>query len=109
MSGSPRSTSSLYHHWNGSIWKKYKSFVTTGKLSECIQWIESGIAKTGAPSQELEKLSSCLGALSLNQPLPPFRPEGDSVHVGLRQLFFSNPTHPRVINFALQPHNHLFK
>lgn len=43
ISKSPRSCSSLYHHWNGSMQKKYKGFLQTGRLIECIKWISSAL------------------------------------------------------------------
>ncbi|EAY16365.1 hypothetical protein TVAG_359740 [Trichomonas vaginalis G3] len=49
VSGSTRSNSSLYHHWNGSMKKKYESFITTGRLSECIAWLETAIQAERAP------------------------------------------------------------
>lgn len=39
--GSQRSDSSLYHHWNGAMVKKYGNFIKDGKIDECIQWAES--------------------------------------------------------------------
>jgi hypothetical protein len=40
VTGSPRSNSSLYHHWNGVIHRKYENFVSSGRLGECIACIE---------------------------------------------------------------------
>jgi hypothetical protein len=41
--GSVRSISSLYHHWTGSMTKKYGSYLTTGKLADCIRWLENSV------------------------------------------------------------------
>jgi len=41
MTGSTRSDSSLYHHWNGSMMKKYGGFLREGRLDDCIYWAES--------------------------------------------------------------------
>jgi hypothetical protein len=41
--GSQRSDSSLYHHWNGAMAKKYSSFIKEGKIDECIKWAESAL------------------------------------------------------------------
>jgi hypothetical protein len=44
--GSTRSTSSLYHHWNGAMRKKYAPFITTGRLGEGVMWLEAGAGTT---------------------------------------------------------------
>ena len=36
-----RSTSSLYHHWNGAMQKKYGGFISSGKIKDCIAWLEA--------------------------------------------------------------------
>ncbi|OHS94679.1 hypothetical protein TRFO_39149 [Tritrichomonas foetus] len=41
--GVNRSNSSLYHHWNGAMKKKYNSFLSRGKLAECISWLEKAV------------------------------------------------------------------
>ena len=41
LTGSNRSTSSLYHHWNGSIQRKYGTYLREKNLDECIKHIES--------------------------------------------------------------------
>ena len=41
MTGSQRSDSSLYHHWNGSMMKKYGGFIREGRIDDCINWAES--------------------------------------------------------------------
>ena len=43
--GSDRSDSSLYHHWNGSIVKKYGRLLREGRLHECIQIAEEETKK----------------------------------------------------------------
>ena len=40
LTGSNRSTSSLYHHWNGSIQRKYRQFLRQKNLDACIKMIE---------------------------------------------------------------------
>ena len=42
--GSQRSNSSLYHHWEGSICKKYGMFINSGRLDDCIKFIQAQIA-----------------------------------------------------------------
>ena len=41
--GSQRSDSSLYHHWNGAMIKKYGNFIKEGRIDDCIQWAESAL------------------------------------------------------------------
>lgn len=41
--GSVRSTSSLYHHWNGAMKKKYDCFISSGRLLDCIHWLEVAV------------------------------------------------------------------
>ena len=41
LTGSNRSTSSLYHHWNGSIRRKYGSYLREKNIEDCIKHIES--------------------------------------------------------------------
>jgi hypothetical protein len=49
VTGSTRSTSSLYHHWNGAIKKKYDAFLSTGRLSDCILWLETAVMTQDTP------------------------------------------------------------
>jgi len=39
--GSKRSDSSLYHHWNGSVQRKYGFLIKSGRISECIRSAEA--------------------------------------------------------------------
>lgn len=41
FTGSQRSDSSLYHHWNGAMVKKYCNFIKDGRIDECISWAEN--------------------------------------------------------------------
>ncbi|KAK8886390.1 hypothetical protein M9Y10_041853 [Tritrichomonas musculus] len=41
--GSTRSNSSLYHHWNGAMKKKYDAFISNGRLNDCILWLETAV------------------------------------------------------------------
>lgn len=41
FTGSQRSDSSLYHHWNGAMVKKYGNFIKDGLIDECIAWAEN--------------------------------------------------------------------
>ncbi|OHT04752.1 hypothetical protein TRFO_06187 [Tritrichomonas foetus] len=41
--GSQRSNSSLYHHWEGAICKKYGIFLNNSRLQDCINFIETQI------------------------------------------------------------------
>ena len=47
--GSTRSNSSLYHHWNGAMKKKYEAFISAGRLAECIVWLETAVMAEQAP------------------------------------------------------------
>jgi hypothetical protein len=52
VTGSTRSNSSLYHHWNGSIKRKYDTFLSTGRLNDCLLWLETAVMSgdtSGAP------------------------------------------------------------
>jgi hypothetical protein len=55
VANSNRSNSSLYHHWNGAMRKKYDHFLSGGRMCECIAWLETAAAAsqaampTGAP------------------------------------------------------------
>jgi hypothetical protein len=77
--GSPRSTSSLYHHWNGAMKKKYGAFLEGGKLSDCIQWLERAVFAV-QQNQALPSMDQFLhdGApLARTNSLPP-EPMGDA-------------------------------
>lgn len=53
VTGSNRSNSSLYHHWNGAMKKKYEAFIDNGRLSDCILWLETAVmAEQTSPAQE---------------------------------------------------------
>jgi hypothetical protein len=54
FSGSQRSDSSLYHHWNGAMVKKYGCFIKDGRIDDCIKWVESSLdySKKGKSSQK---------------------------------------------------------
>ena len=43
FTGSQRSDSSLYHHWNGAMIKKYGNFIKEGRIDDCIKWAESAL------------------------------------------------------------------
>ena len=47
--GSTRSNSSLYHHWNGAMKKKYEAYISTGRLAECILWLETAVMTEQPP------------------------------------------------------------
>jgi hypothetical protein len=49
VTGSTRSNSSLYHHWNGSVKRKYDTFLSTGRLNDCILWLETAVMTGDAP------------------------------------------------------------
>lgn len=51
VTGNKRSPSSLYHHWNGAMKRKYGSFLNHGKINECISWIETAM-ESGRPAQK---------------------------------------------------------
>lgn len=44
VSANSRSSSSLYHHWNGSMRKKYGHLIAAGRLEQCILWVEQTIS-----------------------------------------------------------------
>lgn len=50
VTGSTRSNSSLYHHWNGAMRKKYESFIVTGRLKQCIDWLKTAINTQRGPA-----------------------------------------------------------
>lgn len=53
VTGSNRSNSSLYHHWNGAMKKKYEAFIDNGRLSDCILWLETAVmAEQTSPVQD---------------------------------------------------------
>lgn len=43
FTGSDRSDSSLYHHWNGSIMKKYGPLIREGRIMDCIKFTEASL------------------------------------------------------------------
>lgn len=58
--GHPRSCSSLYHHWKGSMTRKYGQFFIAGKLDQCIQWIEKAIEKKQVSSKKVQNTSGII-------------------------------------------------
>ncbi|OHS94099.1 hypothetical protein TRFO_11367 [Tritrichomonas foetus] len=69
--GNRRSSSSLYHHWNGAMKRKYGSFLSQGRLTECIQWIETAI-ESAKPMQRRQIDDEYTGMpLQHNWSLPP--------------------------------------
>lgn len=76
FTGSQRSDSSLYHHWNGAMVKKYGNFIKDGKIDECIQWAESTL-DLDAVSADVEPESKTPEPRALihtqsQQVLPPY-------------------------------------
>lgn len=58
FSGSLRSDSSLYHHWNGAMIKKYGNLIKEGRIDECIRWAESSLdikSSKAEPQHESDK------------------------------------------------------
>jgi hypothetical protein len=47
---STRSNSSLYHHWNGAMRKRYEPFLASGRMSECIAWLETAATAERLPA-----------------------------------------------------------
>jgi hypothetical protein len=47
--GSPRSTSSLYHHWTVAMKKKYGTFIDGGRLGDLVRWIEDMVGVGTVP------------------------------------------------------------
>lgn len=71
VTGNKRSPSSLYHHWNGAMKRKYGSFLNHGKINECISWIETAM-ESGKPSPKENSDSEFTGLpLAHNWSLPP--------------------------------------
>jgi hypothetical protein len=64
---STRSNSSLYHHWNGAMKKRYEPFLATGRISDCILWLETAAMAEQMPSTQL--------AMPTGAPLCHFRSE----------------------------------
>jgi hypothetical protein len=52
VANSNRSNSSLYHHWNGAMRKKYDHFLSGGRMCECIAWLETAAAASQAASRD---------------------------------------------------------
>jgi hypothetical protein len=48
VANSNRSNSSLYHHWNGAMRKKYDHFLSGGRMCDCIAWLETAAAASQA-------------------------------------------------------------
>jgi len=53
FSGSKRSDSSLYHHWNGSMIKKFGSILKDGTIDECIRWAEDSLLHEAANASSI--------------------------------------------------------
>ena len=71
VTGNKRSPSSLYHHWNGAMKRKYGSFLNHGKINECISWIETAM-ESGKPSQKENSDNEFTGLpLAHNWSFPP--------------------------------------
>lgn len=69
VTGNTRSSSSLYHHWNGAMRRKYGAYLLQGRIDECIAWIERALA-TGKPIQR--KAMEITGSpMTHNWSLPP--------------------------------------
>ena len=66
---SNRSSSSLYHHWNGAMRRKYGAFLTQGKLDECIVWIEQALENGKTMPRKTEPPAG--HPLAHNWSLPP--------------------------------------
>ncbi|KAH0803098.1 uncharacterized protein GO595_004191 [Histomonas meleagridis] len=52
VANSNRSNSSLYHHWNGAMKKKYDAFISNGRLGDCIMWLEAVISSEGVKNTQ---------------------------------------------------------
>lgn len=71
VTGNKRSPSSLYHHWNGAMKRKYGSFLNHGKINECISWIETAM-ESGKPVQKENTDNEFTGLpLAHNWSFPP--------------------------------------
>lgn len=69
VTGNERSSSSLYHHWNGAMKRKYGAYLMHGRIDECLAWIERALA-TGKPIQR--KAMEVTGSPMMhNWSLPP--------------------------------------
>lgn len=69
---SDRSSSSLYHHWNGAMKRKYGSFLNQGRLDDCIAWIQAGIASGKPLQRKVMECNTYTGMpLAHNWSLPP--------------------------------------
>ena len=75
--GSQRSDSSLYHHWNGAMLKKYGNLIKEGRIDDCIRWAEDSLdmkSSKADPTHENEKGSNESRALihtQSYQTIPP--------------------------------------
>lgn len=80
LSGSQRSDSSLYHHWNGAMVKKYGCFIKDGRIDDCIKWAESSIdfsRRTEMNQQRIEG-KSLVHANSEQVLSPPYFDDNDA-------------------------------
>ncbi|OHT15528.1 hypothetical protein TRFO_02857 [Tritrichomonas foetus] len=68
--GSTRSNSSLYHHWNGAMKKKYEAFITNGRLSDCILWLETAVMAEQIPPNSTQPLPHAGTPLCHNRSQP---------------------------------------
>ena len=75
VTGSNRSTSSLYHHWNGSIQRKYGGYLRQKRLLDCIHWIEQEIETSKSPPKKHTVAHDTVVPVGLplmhNKSLPP--------------------------------------
>jgi hypothetical protein len=78
--GSTRSTSSLYHHWNGAMKKKYGAFLDNGKLGDCIQWLETAIVavQQQQPQPPMDQTWQPTGAPLVHVSSQPLAPIGEA-------------------------------
>ncbi|OHS96727.1 hypothetical protein TRFO_37076 [Tritrichomonas foetus] len=72
VTGNERSSSSLYHHWNGAMRRKYGTYLSAGRIHDCIAWIEQALSADKSPSAKAQDDKQITGhPLQHNWSLPP--------------------------------------
>ena len=69
VTGNTRSSSSLYHHWNGAMRRKYGAYLSRGQIDECLSWIEQAMASGKQLQRKVMEVSG--SPLTHNWSLPP--------------------------------------
>ena len=100
--GSDRSDSSLYHHWNGSIVKKYGKLLREGRLHECIQIAEAETKKQTPYSIGPPKLAYSQSQAAY-QPLVPYPQYYCPTYQPMYETPLPQPQQRQLIHFRSLP------